>query len=163
MCKITKEEYLKIEEIALRLISEYHKDMVDKGGNPYINHLKSVSNNCLSYESKIIALLHDIIEDTSCTKDILLKNDIPEFVVEGVLIVTRQNNETYNEFIERIINSNNKYAIEVKYNDLKDNCRLERLNNSLSESIDKAKKMIEKRYMPALIKVESELKKINKN
>ena len=163
MCKIAKEEYLKIEEIALRLINEYHKDMVDKGGNPYINHLTYVSNNCLTYESKIIALLHDIIEDTFCTKEVLLKNDIPEIIVEGILIVTRQNNETYNEFIERIINSNNKYAIEVKYNDLKDNCRLERLNNSSDEIIDKAKGMIKKRYLPALIKIEEKLSEINKN
>ena len=46
--KLTLEEYKKLRNISMKLIQEYHKDDVDKGGNPYIYHLLSVSNSLIS-------------------------------------------------------------------------------------------------------------------
>ena len=58
-------------EIAIELAIKYHKGQIDKGGNPYILHPLEVMNNVDRMESKIVAVLHDIIEDTECSVDTL--------------------------------------------------------------------------------------------
>ena len=155
--KLKLDEYEILKEICLELINEYHKNDVDKGGNPYINHLLSVSSICDSFEAKLSSLLHDILEDTPCTKDILHERGIPKNIIEIIDIVTRKKDESYNEFIDRIILSKNIYALELKCADIKDNCNLNRLNNTSVEEIKKAEKRILKRYKPSLLKIEEAL------
>lgn len=150
-------DYETLKEICLELINKYHKNDLDKGGNPYIKHLLSVSNSCNSFEAKLAGLLHDILEDTPCTKDILQERGIPKNIIEIVDIVTRKKDESYNEFIERIILSKNIHALELKCADIRDNCNLSRLNNASTEEIKKAEKRISKRYKPSLLKIEKEL------
>ena len=156
------EEYKKLEEISLNLIEQYHKDDVDKGGNPYKNHLVSVSSVCNSYEAKIAGLLHDIIEDTQCDEEVLLNAGVPNYIIDIILLVTRKENESYSDFITRIEQSNNIFAMELKCSDLKNNCDLSRLKNASEEVIKKAEKRIKKRYIPALIRLENKLKELNK-
>ena len=57
-------------QIALELAVEKHKNQTDKAGNPYILHPLHVMENVKSKEGKIVAILHDIIEDTDVTEDI---------------------------------------------------------------------------------------------
>lgn len=155
--EIKLNDYEVLKEICFELINEYHKNDLDKGGNPYINHLLSVSNGCNSFEAKLSGLLHDILEDTPCTKDILAKRGIPKNIIEIIDIVTRKKDESYNDFIDRIILSKNISALELKCADIKDNCNLNRLNNASIEEIKKAEKRILKRYKPSLLKIEEAL------
>ena len=158
--KLSLKEYEYLKDISMKLIEEYHKNDIDKGGNPYIYHLLSVSNRCKSYEAKIAGLLHDIIEDTDCTEEILLERGIPQYIIDIVLIVTRKENETYNEFIDRIMLSDNIYALELKHSDIIDNCDLDRLDGCNDKIIKQAEKRILKRYIPSLKKIEEKLKYI---
>lgn len=153
------EEFDKIHDIALHLVKLYHKDMVDKGGNPYINHLISVSMFCKNKHAKIGGLLHDIIEDTICTPEILLQHGIPQIVVDAIQIVSRKEGESYSEFIERIIASNNIIALEIKLGDLLNNMDLSRIPVVREKDI----KRINTRYIPAKIKIEEHLKYLNSN
>ena len=56
-------------QIALELAVEKHKNQTDKAGNPYILHPLHVMENVNSKEGKIVAILHDIIEDTDITEE----------------------------------------------------------------------------------------------
>lgn len=150
-------EYNQLRNIAMDLIEEYHKDDVDKGGHPYINHLIRVSDKCNSYDAKIAGLLHDIIEDTVCTEDDLLEKGIPQHIIDIVLLVSRKDGESYSQFIDRIILSDNKHAMELKCSDLKDNCDLSRLEGLSEDIIKKGEKRVKNRYIPALLKIEKKL------
>lgn len=107
--------YNKAKEIA----EKAHKDQVDKNGKPYIEHIYRVADRLGYLEEKIIALLHDTLEDTDVTEEDLRK-EFPEFVVEAVKALTRdKEKESYEEFIKRA--ALNDMAIKVKVADIKDN------------------------------------------
>lgn len=159
--KLAYREYKYLRSIAIDLIEEYHKDDVDKGGHPYINHLVRVSSGCKTYEAKIAGLLHDIIEDTECTVEILLSRGIPQFIIDIILLVSRKEDESYEEFINRLILSGNKYAMELKCSDLRDNCDLSRLEGLSDDVIKKGEKRVINRYLPSLLKIERKLIELN--
>lgn len=144
-----KYTFNKLYETSLKLVYKYHKDMVDKGGNPYIEHLLYVSNNCNTYESKIAGLLHDILEDTECSEYTLLSQGIPTDVVEAIKLLTKKDSEKYNDYIERLINSENNIALEVKLSDLSHNMDLSRLKVVTEKDLNR----VEKRYKPTKEKI----------
>ena len=56
-------------EKALRIAVEAHAGQVDKAGKPYIFHPLRVCARCFTDEERLVALLHDIIEDTEITAE----------------------------------------------------------------------------------------------
>ena len=54
-------------EFAYAIALVAHKGQVDKAGVDYINHPKSVASKCKTEKEKIVALLHDVVEDTNVT------------------------------------------------------------------------------------------------
>ena len=93
-----KSEYAK----ALDIASWAHRDQKDKAGKPYFGHLARVSMACDSDAAKIVALLHDVIEDTDLTPDKLEEMGISEFIVVAVVCLTRKPEESYDDFIKRL-------------------------------------------------------------
>lgn len=154
---MNKETFNILYEKSLKLVHKYHKDMVDKGNNPYIDHLLYVSNNCCSYEGKIAGLLHDILEDTECTENTLLENEIPIEIINAIKLLTRTSDETYANYIDRLINSENTIALEVKSSDLSNNMDLSRLDSITEKDIQR----VNKRYKPAKEKVLNKLNELN--
>lgn len=122
--KNTMNLYDKAYYIVYRL---FH-NVKDKSGKPYIQHLLTVSNQVGGKNEKVVALLHDTIEDTNFTDQSLLLLGFPLTVVEAVLLVTRKENESYEEFITRIIRSQNKIALKVQKADLENRLALTRIS-----------------------------------
>ena len=126
-----------IIEKAKKIAAEYHKGMVDKYGNPYMEHLERVADRVREMEYDFVdetseielyvatAYLHDIIEDTDCTREDLVAL-FPEAVVEAIFRLTREEGMTYAEYIERILSRDiiptlaGKIARVVKLADLLD-------------------------------------------
>ena len=124
-------------EKAKKIAAEYHKGMVDKYGNPYMEHLERVADRVREMEYDFVdetseielyvatAYLHDIIEDTDCTREDLVAL-FPEAVVEAIFRLTREEGMTYAEYIERILSRDiiptlaGKIARVVKLADLLD-------------------------------------------
>lgn len=128
---------------AIEIAAHYHKGALDKGGNPYIEHPMRVSNRCCSIKEKIVAWLHDVVEDTECTLDELRELGFPNEILTAVNAITRvsnrKQNEQYAHFIVRC--KHNEIAREVKIADIKDNLDLSRLQYELSEkNIERMKK-----------------------
>ena len=63
--------------MALALATRAHEGQVDHAGAPYILHPIRVAERCRTMEAKIVALLHDTIEDTDLTPDFLLQQGFP--------------------------------------------------------------------------------------
>ena len=132
-------------EIAIELATKYHKGQIDKGGNAYILHPLEVMNNVDRIESKIVAVLHDIIEDTECTIDILREWGIDEDIIESINILTHKEDISYMEYITEI--SYNFIATEVKLADLKCNMDLSRLNRKITnKDLERNKKYMKAYY-----------------
>ena len=112
---------------AIEIAREAHKGQVDKAGADYINHPLRVSSYCKNPIARIVALLHDTVEDTFVTLDSLRDEGFPEFIVSSVDNLTRKEGESYKNFILRC--KSNPISQEVKLADLKDNMDLSRIPN----------------------------------
>lgn len=125
-------------QIALELAVEKHKNQTDKAGNPYILHPLHVMENVNSKEGKIIAILHDIIEDTDVTEDYLLKIGLSKRIVDAVVALTRSKGMDYQEYIKNL--SSNPLAKEVKLADLEHNMDLKRLPTLEEKDLERNRK-----------------------
>jgi guanosine-3',5'-bis(diphosphate) 3'-pyrophosphohydrolase len=135
---------------AIVLATTAHKDQVDRGGQPYILHPLRVMLSVKSLDEKIVAVLHDVIEDTEITsKDLLV--DFPTYIVEAVESVSRKDNETYIQFIKRA--DLNSIGRVVKIANIKDNLNLNRPG-----SLEFLSGGICKRYYEALYYLEGDHK-----
>lgn len=120
---------------SMNLINKYFNDKTDRGGNPYRDHLIFVMNHVETTEEKVVGLLHDIIEDTEITEKDLLNNGISKCLVDTISLLTKRDNENYEKYIDRIINSKNQIAINVKLADLENNMDFSRLKLITSRDI----------------------------
>ena len=125
-------------QIALELAVEKHKNQTDKAGNPYILHPLHVMENVNSKEGKIVAILHDIIEDTDVTEDYLLKIGLSKRIVDAVVALTRSEDIDYQEYIKDL--SSNPLAKEVKLADLEHNMDLKRLPTLEEKDLERNRK-----------------------
>ena len=112
-------------ELALKIATEAHKGQVDKAGIPYINHPLTVASLVDTEEEKIVALLHDTIEDTNITEQDLLNYGFSNKIVKAVKLLTHNKNVPYMDYIAKI--KDNELARKVKIADLTHNSDLSRL------------------------------------
>ena len=122
---------------AYYLASKAHEGQVYKSGRDYIKHPIRVAESFDDYTFKTIAILHDILEDTWVTED-LLRKLFPKNICDAVVALTRKQDESYGDFIKRL--SNNVFAAKVKIADLTDNMDLSRLNEITESDIERVKK-----------------------
>ena len=127
-------------EKALRIAVEAHAGQVDKSGKPYILHPLRVCCRCFTDEEKMVALLHDTIEDTEITAEDLLSEGFPPYIVEAILSISRNEDETYEEFVKRT--SLNPLGRAVKLHDLEDNMDISRLEQVTEKDLDRLNKYI---------------------
>lgn len=108
----------------LRFVEEFHHEQYDKIGVPYILHPVFVADQMDTEDETIVALLHDVVEDTPITLDDLRDKGYSDEIVVAIDALTRRTDETYSAYIERL--SNNKLARRVKIADLQHNLDPER-------------------------------------
>ena len=129
-------QYLK----ALDLASWKHRDQRDKAGKPYFGHIARVSNACKTSPAKVVALLHDVIEDTDVTLEKMEELGFSEYIIKAVLCLTHEEGESYENFIKRA--AKNPIAREVKIADLEDNMDVRRLNEVTIEDFERMDKYL---------------------
>ena len=125
-------------ERAIKLAQKYHEGQFDKGGHPYIEHPLRVMNGVESIDEKIIAVLHDVLEDCDVSREQLIDECIPEYLVVKLEILCKGKNEKYFDYIDRI--KANALTIKVKLSDLNDNMNLERLKEVTEKDIKRLEK-----------------------
>ena len=138
--ELTEEEYFL--ELAKQLAKEYHKGQVDKAGVDYFSgHITSVVNGVNTIEEKIVAYLHDIIEDTNLTYLDLFVLDFSDKIVNAVLALTKDKKIKYEDYLKYV--KKNELARAVKLADLTNNMdlsRLKEINEVDKKRLEKYKK-----------------------
>jgi guanosine-3',5'-bis(diphosphate) 3'-pyrophosphohydrolase len=109
---------------ALEIAMSAHDGQTDKAEQPYINHVLRVALAQTDPLRTVVALLHDVVEDT----DVTLGQIVKEFghdVADAVYAITKQKGETYKDYVSRV--RMNVVALDVKMADILDNSDTERL------------------------------------
>lgn len=111
-------------EKALQIAAKAHEGQKDKEGLPYILHPLRVMGHVEGSDAQIVAVLHDVVEDTAVTLDDLRAAGFGETVLAAVACVTHRKDQPYADYV--IGCKDNPVARQVKLGDLADNCRLDR-------------------------------------
>ena len=110
---------------ALEIAVESHKNQKQKDGTPYALHPIRLSMSLESEEQKIVALLHDVVEDTDWTFEDLVREGFSESVIEALRLLTHTDGSLYEDYVERL--ASNSLAKAVKKADLADNMDFKRI------------------------------------
>ncbi len=122
-------------QLAMDLAAKHHAGQQDKSGAPYVEHLRRVAERLVSDDQRVVAWLHDIIEDTPMTAADLAAAGFPDLIVEGVVALTRRDGETYDDFIRRA--AAHPLARQVKLADLSDNMDEERVRLLSTDQLER--------------------------
>ncbi len=114
-------------EKAITIAVTAHRGQRDKAGQPYILHPLRLMQKCSTEAEMIVAVLHDVIEDTDVTTDHLEREGFDTEVIQALRCLTKTKGEHYPDFIERV--SKNQLARRVKILDLTDNMDASRLTS----------------------------------
>ncbi len=114
-------------ERAIEIAARAHAGQVDKAGAPYILHVLRVTLAVATNEERIVAALHDVVEDSGITFEYLRQQGFSNTVLAALASVTKTDADKvdYDGFIRRV--STNAIGRIVKLADLRDNCNLARI------------------------------------
>jgi len=112
-------------ENAMSIAVTAHKGQVDKAGKPYILHPLRLMFKMNSESEMIAAVLHDVVEDTDWTFEMLKAEGFGEEVLDALRLLTHDKKVPYKNYLEAI--KTNKIALRVKIADLKDNLDIKRI------------------------------------
>ena len=117
--------YTKMTKIAMKLCFEAHKEQTDKSGMPYVFHPFHVAEQMKDEDSTVVALLHDVVEDTDYTLEDLGRMGFNHEVLEAIALLTHAPEVPYVEYLEKI--KTNRLAKTVKLADIDHNSDQTRL------------------------------------
>ncbi len=112
-------------EKAIEIAASAHAGVKDKQGQPYVLHPIRVMMGVSGTAAQIVAVLHDVVEDTSVLLDDIRAEGFSQEVLDALNLVTHQNDQPYLEYV--IACKQNDVARQVKLSDLRDNASLSRL------------------------------------
>lgn len=110
---------------AMKLCFEAHRKQKDKSGIPYVFHPIHLAEQMETEETIIVALLHDVVEDSDYTIEDLRKKGFSDAVLEAISLMTHADGVNYMDYVRPI--KNNPIARVVKLADLRHNSDLTRL------------------------------------
>lgn len=134
-----------------------HAGQFDKAGMPYILHPLKVMHYLKTEDEELmcIALGHDLLEDCSDKTNFVTLMDIgmSKRVVDGILALTKEKGQTYNEYKTRVLSSED--AMRVKLCDLRHNTDIRRLKGVTEKDLQRTQ-----RYYKFYTEIEYKLKEI---
>ena len=125
-------------ERAIAIAAAAHAGQLDKGGAPYILHPLKVMLRMSTLEERIVAVLHDVVEDCGISLDDLRKEGFSEDVLTAIESVTKVPGESYEDFVDRA--AQNPIGRVVKLADLEENSDLSRIASPSWEDLERVEK-----------------------
>lgn len=110
---------------AVMIAARAHDGQMDKGGEPYILHPLRIMLELEDATDRVVAVLHDVVEDSDWTLDDLQAEGFSGEVIAAVDAISRREGEEYMEYVQRA--GAHPTARRVKLADLRDNMRQARL------------------------------------
>ena len=114
-------------ERAIQIAATAHQGQVDKAGEPYVLHPLRIMLTLEGEEERIVAVLHDVVEDSEWTLESLRNEGFSENVLDAIDSVTRREGESYEAFVAR--SAEHPIGRRAKLADLADNADLSRIRN----------------------------------
>ena len=136
--------YTKETKKALKLCFEVHKEQIDKSGLPYVFHPFHLAEQMNDENSVIVALLHDVVEDSEKTFEELEAMGFKHEIIDALKLLTHEEDVDYFEYVLKI--KENELAKKVKLADLRhnsDTSRLDKITEKDSQRVHKYRKAIE--------------------
>ena len=126
-------------EGAIQIAVTAHAGVKDRGGKAYILHPLNVMMRVDTDEEKIVAVLHDVVEDTDWTFEALRDEGFSEIIIEALETVTKKfEDEDYEKFILRC--RGNEIGRKVKTADLRENLDVSRIGDLVGKDIQRINK-----------------------
>ena len=132
--------YTESTKKALKLCFEAHKNQLDKSGMPYVFHPFYLAEQMQTEETTIVALLHDVVEDTEYTIEDLTEMGFEKSVTDALRLLTHDEAVDYMDYVRSI--KVNSIAKAVKLADLKHNSDLSRLDNVDEKALRRREKYL---------------------
>lgn len=111
---------------AMKLCFQAHKDQTDKSGIPYVFHPIHLAEQMVDEDTTVVALLHDVVEDTDITIDNLAAMGFSSQILDAIKLMTHADNVPYMDYIAKI--KTNPIAKAVKLADLTHNSDITRMD-----------------------------------
>lgn len=125
-------------ERAIAIAATAHAGQVDKGGAPYILHPLKVMLRMTTLEERIVAVLHDVVEDCGVSLNDLREEGFSEEVLSAIESVTKVPGESYEDFVDRA--AQNPIGRAVKLADLEENSDISRIASPGWEDLERIEK-----------------------
>lgn len=126
---------------ALKIAKKAHRGQRDKAGRPYIEHPLNVAEFMGDEDTCVVALLHDVVEDTKVTMADLEAAGFTKAQLAALRLLTHDKSVSYMDYIRRI--KDNEIARTVKLADLAHNLDLSRIPNPTVEDYQRLNKYAE--------------------
>ena len=123
---------------AMKLCFKAHKDQVDKSGMPYVFHPFHVAEQMTDEVTTIVALLHDVVEDTDYTLEDIAAEGFGKDILEAVALMTHEDDIPYLDYVAKL--KENPIARAVKLADLAHNSDLSRIGEIDEETKQRLEK-----------------------
>ena len=123
--------YTDLTKKAMKLCFEAHKDQFDKSGIPYVLHPLHVAEQMPDETTTVVALLHDVVEDTDYTLEDIRAAGFPKVVTDALALLTHDESVPYLEYVAAL--RDNPIAKCVKLADLEHNSNLSRIDHPTAE------------------------------
>jgi len=130
----------KLLSLAISIASVAHEKQLDKGGNAYILHPMRILMRLRTADAELmqIAILHDVVEDTTWTLGALSVYGFSPRVLEALDLLTHKPGVSYEDYIADIGTNND--ALKVKMEDLRDNSDITRLKGVTAKDVARVEK-----------------------
>lgn len=125
-------------ERAIEIAARTHAGQVDKGGAPYILHPLRVMLRVAPGAQQIVAVLHDVVEDSEVTFEDLEREGFSAEVINGLRAVTKMEGESYEDFVARA--ALDPVGKAVKLADLMENSDLSRIAEPSQKDLERVAK-----------------------
>ena len=133
--------YTDMTKKALKLCFDVHKEQVDKSGLPYVFHPFHLAEQMETEDTTIVALLHDVVEDSELTLDDLRQMGFGDAVIAALALLTHDPAVEYMDYVRAI--KDNPIARAVKLADLRHNSDLTRLDTLDEKALARREKYLQ--------------------
>lgn len=130
--------YTDMTKKALKLSFEAHKEQLDKSGMPYVFHPFHLAEQMPDEDCTVVALLHDVIEDTEYGVEDLQALGFSDTVLTALMLMTHEDDTPYLDYVAVL--KANPIARTVKLSDLKHNSDLSRLSVVTDKDLQRVEK-----------------------
>lgn len=132
--------YTPMTKKALKLCFQAHKEQLDKSGMPYVFHPFHLAEQMQTEETTVVALLHDLVEDTPYTIEDLTNMGFDKKITDAIALMTHAEDVEYMDYVRAI--KENPIAKAVKLADLQHNSDLTRLDTVDEKALRRREKYL---------------------